>query len=183
MVRLTAVFITPFAALFIAALFSTSLAMADETGAIEIPSVALLPAADATAKLDAAGIFHTTRSRTVCSPTDGLVIEAVPPEGGAIDPSSMIVVLVVAEHSTYVAIPDVRGMTFIAAYDALRAAGFAPDGERSKNRGLEGICNYRFHFDEISQSDPAHGVELCPGDAVLLRARSERRSVPTEQCP
>jgi serine/threonine-protein kinase len=116
-----------------------------------IESYAGAPAADAKAELEKVGLVVEVEQEFSDEVDEGLVTRTDPPAGEAV-PKGATVTLFVSKGKDLVAIPQVIGMTYSDAYDALQAAGFVPVGHGTGNR--------------VVRTDPEPGARAKRGSEV-----------------
>jgi serine/threonine-protein kinase len=126
----------------------------------EVPDVAGLSVAQASAQLGAAGFEVAQRDEPSATVPAGRVIRTEP-EAGTRQPPGSTVTIVVSTGPARATVPSVVGLTEAHALDQLRAAGFSP-------RVVEQTTTDPDEDGRVISQDPAGGTEAEVGSTVTI---------------
>ena len=126
-------------------------------GAVPVPDVAGLPAADGQAAIEAVGLVAATEEQPSTDVEVGIVIETSPAAGTEVDLGSTVTMIVSTGPST-IPVPDVVGQTAADAQAALEGEGFVVTTTEQPSDDIEeGL---------VISTNPVAGTEVAPGTTV-----------------
>jgi serine/threonine-protein kinase len=132
-----------------------------KTALVHVPNVTGLPQSAAAAALSSVGLtVGTVNKRRSSTQPAGTVISQIPVGGAQLAPGGAVL-LVVAEASTELEVPDVVGSTRASAEATLRAKGLAPS---SKTRAVTNPAENGTVLEET----PETGQTVKPGRTVTI---------------